>query len=81
MKVVILVILAPVMTQLLHSIAYQHDRADINIILSMSGTIDNHGAEHSIGILSAIMRVVPACSINIRSERISESAVRGNGTL
>jgi hypothetical protein len=81
MKVVILVILAPVMAQLLHSIAYQHNRADINIIISVSRTMDYHGAEHSIDILSAIMRVIPACSINIRSERISESAVWGNGTL
>jgi hypothetical protein len=42
---------------------FNHNRTHINIIVGCGRTVNDDGSTNTIGVLSAVMAVVPACSI------------------
>lgn len=59
----------------------EHDWADIDVVLDLRGTVDNHRSSKTSGILSAVVRMIPGCTIKIREERVGETFPRRNRAL
>lgn len=59
----------------------EYDRTNINVVWCILGTVDDHRAKESSGILSTIMRMIPRCTVEVRLERVGERLSRSNWTL
>lgn len=51
----------------------KHDRADVNIVCFVLGSVDDHGPSEATSILSAVMRVIPGSSVKISLECVGHS--------
>lgn len=55
--------------------------SDVVVILYLTWTVDDHSACDTGRVLSAIVRVIPRCAVNIRKEGIGHALSRGNRAL
>ena len=59
----------------------EHDRSDVVVIRCLAWAVDDHGSCDTSRVLSAVVGMVPRCSVNIREEGIGHASSRGNRAL
>lgn len=59
----------------------EHDRTDVNVVLGLGRSVDNHGTDDSSRVLGRVMSVVPCRPIKTGEEFVSEAFPGCNGTL
>lgn len=59
----------------------KQDWSNIIIVGNMRRTMNNHGSSQASSVLSAVVRVIPGCPVEISEERISETLSGSNWAL
>lgn len=66
---------------LLVVVVCQQDGTEIDIVLHVLGTVDDHWADQAAGVLRAVVGMIPGCAVEICFERIVQAFTGSNGAL
>ena len=59
----------------------EEDWSDVVLIRFLAWTVDDHSSSDTGRVLSAVVRVIPRCTINIRKKGIGHACSRGDRAL